>query len=413
MKSHKKNFSETLRGMFRLGAGLLPRSVLDAMETSEAFVPYVQQGQFDQLLEEYRELRIAFVRQDVFTDLYCCDHQLPAEEIVRQSTCRTGPAGLLVDLGADYWIVKEDPAAECSAWAEKIAGDKDPDPEKYREQKKSIPHDGKWGHSHPFSYYAASVDEVPWNNYDIVISLDISVPYRIIEKARRPLWVYMPGDPGVPTAKRSLKRPPGNYDISLTHGFRRHPVRPSLGDRAIEFPYTFLRKKTWEKVFSCPELEKKRGIIMENHTWDLLSSAEKAEYETTGPLSRPKGSLPEVAQTLNRSRYYLRCGGRPIVGNGLVEAIAAGCVAIGRRSEFINRSLLCATALIDDLQQGIEKIREFELSSERLDRIRGIQGNLLDYYCFYRPAHELLEIWHRIKGPRHFKYTAIHQKITG
>jgi hypothetical protein len=95
-----------------------------------------------------------------------------------------------------------------------------------------------------------------------------------------------------------------------------------------------------------------------------------------------------------------------------VEAIAAGCGAIGRRSEFINRSLLCATALIDDLQHGIEKIREFELSSERLDRIHGIQGNLLDYYCFYRPAHELHEIWHRIKGPRHFKYTAIHQTIT-
>ena len=94
MKNHKKNFSETLRGIFRLGEGLLPRSVLDAMETSEAFVPYVQQGTFDQLLEEYRELRIAFVRQDVFTDLYCCDNQLPAEEIVRESTCRTGPAGL-------------------------------------------------------------------------------------------------------------------------------------------------------------------------------------------------------------------------------------------------------------------------------------------------------------------------------
>ena len=407
------NCAETLRCMFRIGTGLLPRGVLDAMETSEVFAPTVQPGQFDQLLGEYRELRIAFVRQDVFTDLYCCDRELTAEEIVRQSTCRTGPAGLLVDLKADYWIVKEDPALECSVWAEKIAGDKDPDPEKYREQKQRIPHDGKWGHSQPFSYYAVSVDEVPWNDYDIVISLDISVPYRIIEKARRPLWVYMPGDPGVPTAKKSLKRPPGNYDISLTHGFRRHPVRPSLGDRAIEFPYTFLRRKTWEKVFSCPDLEKKRGIMMEHHTWNLLSNSERAEYEKIGFLYRPKGSLPEVAQTLNRSRYYFRCGGRPIVGNGLVEAIAAGCVGIGRRSEFVNRSLLCATALIDDLQQGIEKIQEFEMCSESLDKIRGIQGNLLDYYCFYRPAHELLELWRRIKGPRHFKYTAIHQTITG
>ena len=79
--------------MLRIGAGLLPRSVLDAMETSEVFAPHVKPRQFDQLLEEYRELRIAFVRQDVFTDLYCCDRQLPAEEIVRQSTCRTGPAG--------------------------------------------------------------------------------------------------------------------------------------------------------------------------------------------------------------------------------------------------------------------------------------------------------------------------------
>jgi hypothetical protein len=153
--------------------------------------------------------------------------------------------------------------------------------------------------------------------------------------------------------------------------------------------------------------------MMEHHTWDLLSDPEKAEYEKFGPLYRPKGSLPEVAQTLSRSRYYFRCGGRPIVGNGLVEAIAAGCVAIGRRSEFVNRSLLCTTALIDDLQQGVEKIQEFEMCSERLDKIREIQGNLLDYYCFYRPALELLEAWRRIKGPRHLKYTAIYQTITG
>ena len=54
MKSHKKNVPKILRGMFRFGTGLLPRSVLDALETSEAFVPDVQPKQFEQLLQEYR-----------------------------------------------------------------------------------------------------------------------------------------------------------------------------------------------------------------------------------------------------------------------------------------------------------------------------------------------------------------------
>jgi hypothetical protein len=104
-----------------------------------------------------------------------------------------------------------------------------------------------------------------------------------------------------------------------------------------------------------------------------------------GPVRKPGGSLPEVAESLNHSLFYFRCGGGPIIGNGLVEAVAAGCVAVGRREEFVNRSLLCRSGLIRTLGEGIEKLETMRADPESTDRLRQLQGRLVDFFCFHRP----------------------------
>jgi hypothetical protein len=373
---------------------LLPRPCLDRLETSEWLVPRTHPAQTEAWFQRFRKLRIALVRQDVFGDLYCADPRSSGPELVRQSVRRTGPAGLVVDLQADYWILREDPAPECAVWMEKIANDPDPQPEVYRARKHEIPAPG---FSTTFGRLAVDADAVSWEDYDLVISLDISVPFRIIAKTRRPVWAYLPGDPGVPTARQSLRRPPGNYHLSLTHSFRRYPVRPGLGPRTVEFPYTFLRRETWKKVFPAISLGERSGTMVEHQTESLLQPEERAGLEALGPLRRPEGSIQEVADRLNRSRYYFRCGGGPIVGNGIVEAAAAGCVAFGHHREFVSRSLFCRSNLCSTRSGGVEKMRRLDSDSERLAKLQALQGTLVDYFCFYRPIREIWGLWSRIK----------------
>jgi len=52
---------------------LLPRPLLDLLETSERTVPRLDPGETDRLVARARTLRVAFVRQDIFSDLYCAN----------------------------------------------------------------------------------------------------------------------------------------------------------------------------------------------------------------------------------------------------------------------------------------------------------------------------------------------------
>jgi len=375
--------------------GWLPRCLLDQLETSEKWIPSFPDPRNGDWFRRFQDLRIALVRQDVFGDLYCAPRGVSGPDLVRQSIRRTGPAGLVVDFQADYWILREDPAVECAVWTEKLAGAPASQWEASRTRKDKIPGPG---FTTTFAEQAVGVDEVPWEDYDLVVAVDIAVPFRILARTRRPLWAYLPGDPGVPTAKASLREPPGNYDLSLTHSFRRFPVRPGLGRRTVEFPYTLVRQETWQKIFPSAPNTERHGTMVEHQTESLLTREERTALEALGPIRRPAGSITEVAHRLNQSRYYFRCGGGPIVGNGLVEAAAAGCVAFANHKEFVNRSLLCRSNLCVSRREGIKKILNLNSDSENYARLRALQGRLVDHFCFYRPIREIWEIWKKKKG---------------
>jgi len=58
-------------------------------------------------------LKIALVKQDVYQDLYVCPHtEKDALRILLSSQVRVGPIALMADLGADFYIVKEESAPE-------------------------------------------------------------------------------------------------------------------------------------------------------------------------------------------------------------------------------------------------------------------------------------------------------------
>lgn len=375
-----------------VAASWLPRSWLDWLELAGPDRHQPQEGETNLLVRRWRELRIALVRQEVFDDLYCAAQGTAGEELVRQSVKRTGPAGLVVDLGADYWIVREETAPECRVWEEKFSGDPPAVLQRYRQERERTR-----GRAGTFSSHAVACGDIPWENYDLVISVDVTAPFALVAKTRRPVWAYLPGDPGTATAKRALRRPPGTYHLALSHSFRRLATRPGLGPRTVEFPYGFLRRRTWQRVFPAAESRPRKGIMLESHTAHLWGEAERHEFEPWGPLRRPAGPIGQVAADLNASLFYLRWGGRPLVGNGLIEAVAAGCVAIGDPREFISRALFPGTNLIRSRAQARDSVRQLAENPEARERLQEQQGRRLDYYCFHRPADDLWRAWHGVR----------------
>jgi hypothetical protein len=138
--------------------------------------------------------------------------------------------------------------------------------------------------------------------------------------------------------------------------------------------------------------------MVESHTARLLTPGEKLELGELGPIRRPDGPIQDVADNLNRSRFYFRCGGGPVIGNGIIEAIAAGCLALGNHREFVNRSLFTRSTLCDGRLPGIRTLQQFNLNQPRREKLCALQGTLADYFCFFRPVRDILGMWTELKN---------------
>lgn len=143
--------------------------------------------------------------------------------------------------------------------------------------------------------------------------------------------------------------------------------------------------------------EMRLGTMVESHTDRLLEPDERAELGKVGPVRRPAGSIQEVADSLNRSKFYFRCGGGPVIGNGIIEAVAAGCLAVGNHREFVNRPLFTPSTRCEERHAGIGKIQQLHLDPPQMKKLCALQGTLADYFCFFRPVRDLLDIWTRLK----------------
>ncbi|MEL7528732.1 MAG: hypothetical protein AAFN16_23400, partial [Pseudomonadota bacterium] len=62
-------------------------------------------------------MKIAFVKQDVYQDLYVCPSGTKdAAELLFSSMMRVGPVGLFSKLDSSFFIVEEDFAPECQIY---------------------------------------------------------------------------------------------------------------------------------------------------------------------------------------------------------------------------------------------------------------------------------------------------------
>jgi hypothetical protein len=347
--------------------------------------------------------RIAVVKQDVNEDLYCCPRNSTPREIVESTLLRSGPVCLFSEWNADFLILATADDPECSIWKERATHLKWDTPEFFSSYRDRIP--GRDFGQNVYSVDPASVD---WNAYDIVISFDVAVPERITRAYPGTAWCYYVREIKAPAYAASLKALAPGQDFVLNHRFRMRPERQL--PHVVEFPYHLQSPGCFHRLFAfpMPDDRDRKGVFVDHHTMLGLSNDVRRELTQFGGVSSTAptdGKMvptsarlarrtmePEIRSHLLEARYFLVTPGiRNVFGTAVVEAIAAGCLAVGSR-----RSVGCGEFFTDFTaaetpEEAIIKMRRLQGDRRLYQNQLNWQRLLVEYLCYARPVAELLD----------------------
>lgn len=346
--------------------------------------------------------RIAFVKQEVLALLYCCPHESSPREIIFSTLKHTGPVGLFTRARADFFIVKtEDAAPECNVWKEVVTGSHISSIEELESLKHTPFRNGSRGHRFAPGAFSVPCDSIDWSHYDIVVSMDISVPQTLLRKYPGTCWSYCISEPwGMASYHLSHKAPLAGYDLFLNQMFRRSPWRNRPHE--IDFPlnlhyYGCFHDLTETAVDDSTE---RKGIFVESHTALELTDFQKKQLSEYGDLYYVSPGTEAIINDLKRCKYFIRLGGRTLLGNGMVEAVAAGCLVLGDASEFTNRGLFLDEHHVTRFSTLLERIAILNQNPSMYKRSAEKQRTLLDYLCYYRPLYQLIQKSEKIRNSR-------------
>lgn len=337
--------------------------------------------------------KIAFIKQVTCPNLYCCSKNSYAKEIVFSSFKHSGPVALFTKFDADFYIVETESDEECMIWTEKVGTE---------EQRKKLellrttipPHGKRAGHKYPQGYFTVHCQDINWSDYDIVISVDISIPARITAQYPKTLWCYYVLE-GCPSYRKSLIKPIKGYDVFLTQDFfQQRQLNAHVLDFPLQLHYYGCFKELYDENI---ESKKRTGINLEVHTKATLTEKQVQELKKITTVTQSSGAIKDMIKGLMQTKYYIQyLGGRAgerawVRGNGLVEAIATGNLVIARESGLHNKDLLSPKTFVHSFEELVERIRYFESHpSEYLLELEQ-QRKKLDFLCYYRPMKQLFE----------------------
>lgn len=344
--------------------------------------------------------RVALVKSEITGHIYSRPGRASDLRALVLSTWKmTGPTALFTAWQADFLIVRLSPDAECQHWRESFADDPDPQASarSYDKNRTEKP-PGLPAEAVPQGASAVSAESVDWSRYDAVFSHDLALPERIVRGHPRVFWSYWIGETGTPAFKRSYRQPLAGYHCFLNGGSRRWRVRPSLRPHVVEFPYIFQHPRDRELLGAEP-IANRRGIFLEKQTSHLLPDGVRRELESLQPVL---GSNPLASERLSRlhtSRYYIQMGGQTVWGNGMQEAVMAGCLALVSPATMPNNlSLLLPETSPRSWSSLVEMVRKLEGEDEHREKLRQRQESLAGWLLFHRPARDWLGAWRRFRA---------------
>lgn len=357
----------------------MPRVFLQWMEL-HAMPPPLPESAWKEVLSFWRGKRVAVVRQAAYRGAYPAADKQSWPQTVLSAFSHLGPFSFLADFGADYLVVRQTPDPETYRWREKFLHDPDP--------RASIHAVKSWQEEQEKGGGLLDCEGIPWRNYDLVISLDVAVPTRLIRQTAKTVWAYYSVEAGGPLQKDSLRRPAPGYQLFLNHGFRRYRSRPVNRAHVLEFPFTFQSSSAWTQLAKeiGPLPSSRGGTVVDRSTWNGLDKEERHAGWT--PIS---GNAREYVRRMSSAKFAVRIDSIRRWGNWSIEAVQAGCLFLGNPDSLAMPALLLPGLAVQNPEKAQNTLRSLEENPELFACARRTQSLLAEHLAFRRPLAELTE----------------------
>lgn len=344
-----------------------------------------------------RLARVALVKQDCYQDLWIGDEDETYQDLLRSTQMRVGPIGLITLCQGKFFITKYILTSEESNYFKRQSFLSDSDlavVQKYRAE--MINPSLELTSSRFHSDYAQSSENIDWSNFDLVVSINSPVPYKVRKRYPDVLWACMPGE-GLCHDHILHKL---NYDCYLTHNWASTCV-PDKGIY-VDFPYTFLGPSDLMRINWSTGILDKKGIYLEINSGinqerpPILSSIPEAiilQVQTGLNIKVHKGTIIAHLTDLITSKYFIKLGGRTTRGNGFMEAISAHSLILMRRSDCFGNMTLPEESYFTDIDHLIQKILLLESNQDLYCSILEKQRECLFQYGIYLPLKQLAYVF--------------------
>ena len=310
-------------------------------------------------------------------------------ELLFSSSGRVGPISLFEKYDCDFYIVNEENTSECHMW-ERVMPQKVKEFRKLKTQTVTAIKGMEFhepGSDKPNGYYSVPSESIEWNQYDAVISINVAIPTKIVQSYPKVLWAYMIGE-----ANFMLNKVYFGYDVCLNQLIR---GENDLIHGVIDFPYTFVSGDYLEKL-----IEKEIGAVEKNGIYGEINTTTERPVrripqfepisEATGETIRfHKQNIKNNLVEMYKARYYLKVGGRKTRGNGAIEAISLGTVALLSPDDIICGQILPPEAWVKDANEAIEKINYLNNTPGAYEELLNKERALVNQFVIQYPMHWL------------------------
>jgi len=341
------------------------------------------------------KLKIAVVKSDDYQDLWVSDISSDPFQILKSTLMRTPQLGLTELFDTKFIIVKESNEFPCQL-SKDLQGFVPFD--KHTKTKKSIctPFLHEEYHNNiSVDSIAHNCDDIEWDQFDIVICINLCIPARIVNCFNNILWCYYISENfnNDPNRMVDVIKP---YDIFLNQEAHIQNYPPNV----IGFPYSFLGPDTLTNIcINKLNLENitKDGIYMEiNNTTERPVQNIPEEFmhiadETNQKINMHYQDILKNLQQLYSSKYYVKILGRPIRGNSILEAISCHTLVLCNKNKLFHCNLLPDNCHVETVEDVINKIKYFDNNPCEYQDTLNNQRKLLSEYYYFGPTNKLIE----------------------
>ena len=311
--------------------------------------------------------KVAFIKEACLQDLWVGDNNDTSSDLIRSSSQKVGPVGLLELFGSDFFIVK----SNNSKAAQKIRFSQihqlSNEDYKLIENTKIKINSSRLPVRCP-NDFSHDPEKINWSKYDIVISHNFAVPISIRRQHPSILWICLTGEGNYPVQSSC-------WDYFISHDYPNTPVAEL---KTIHMPYTFIPPKYIFDNFKTSQ--NKKDIYIEiNSKSNLLDNQDlfKKFYSLNLNVEFHSENIEKNLKKIASSKYFIKLKGRSVRGNSFLEAMSASSLCLLHYNDCYGKIPFHQYCYFKDEKSLIEKLKFLEKNNEFLIELLNYQDSIL------------------------------------